>query len=82
MIKSVCEIERRPASTPFISLTTLTTLGGGGGCGVRCNSGFVFWGSGAWGNSKTFDLGSLFVCGVRGGLGGLGGGADICFLFI
>ena len=36
-----------PASTPFISLTTLTTLGGGVGCGVRCNFGFVFLGK--WG---------------------------------
>ena len=41
------------------------------GCGAI--SDLFFWGSGAWGNSKTFDLWSVSVRGVRGGLGGLGG---------
>ena len=58
------EIERLPVSTPFISLTTLTTSGGGGGGGGGVQFRICFFEKWGLGNSKTFDLGNLFVCGL------------------
>ena len=77
----MCEIERLPASTPFISLTTLTTLGGGVGCGGAVQFRICFFGEvGLGGVLKHSTWGVYLFVGL--GVGVEAWGWDRCLLSV